>query len=1143
MLQNLRIRSKLVAIFLLPALTLAVIAAGRIQSSVQNGLRADRDRRMLSFVNEIAGFNGELQTERTLSLQFVASGRKQGGDQLSAQRVRVDRALATLQRSQQRITGEISDERTRQTLQRAKEKVDQLVSQRRNVDNGLLTGSDSQAFYSEAIDRQLTASSSLVAQASDADVLRAASTYVATSHIKEAAAREHDIGLESIQAGRFVSGGSERLTTTISTELAWVKRFQATATDRQWTTLATKISAPDAAESGRLRQALIAEGRAGAITIDPAAWNKASQARLAALSANEQGLFNDVLAANRTVAQNLEQSLMNDVLLVLVFVALAVAFAMTMARSMVRPLAALRDAAHEVAERRLPGIVDRLQRSERIDPKAEALQFGVKSRDEIGEVSDAFKTAHEVAVQVATEQAALRKSIGDMFLNLARRSQSLIDRQIELIDELERKENDPDALQELFQLDHLATRLRRNAEDLIVLSGAKPARRWSRPVPLYDVIRAATAEVEDYTRIEVLPIEDLGVSGQAVADIIHLLAELVENATSFSPPGTKVHIAGQSVAGGYMIEIEDRGVGMANDELVEINERLSNPPVIDLTLSRRLGLFVVGRLASRYGIKVQLRHSWYGGVTALVLLPDSLLVRSAGVAGVEGRPDGESRGGLVLAPRPGQKLEETPPLAPGQSGWFDASGSVRPYIPLRRHATFPSGNAPAARAVPAPPADRAAPREWPGGELPPVDVPQGPPVVDMPPPGVDVPQGPPLVDMPPPAPPEPFVEEPPPAPPLVEEPVPGPDEPPSRVDVPPAAPPPPWAEEPAAASAAPQVDIPPAGPPPWMREPPAAPGEAEPPAAAPPPAAREPAGPRPARPAAEAPGRLPRRERRTSPPAAPAAAGPPPAAAPPAATSPPAAAEAGGRGQAEPSQPAASRPAARAEPPRPVPTTAAGLPRRERRNLTGPLTPDPPRTSDVFGPSGQSEAPPGYPGGIPPAAAGPQAPAPPRPRRPASSPSAPIPPRVPRTTTPPAAAAPPAAAPPARPRPPSAVSRQGPLPATAPPASAPRPFPEPERGPREPAAPRSAAPPEDATTPLTRVGLPRRIPRANLAPAWVAGPGAPAPRGASNRSPEEVRSMLSSYRTGLERGRHESSGEEEPESGQGARERGDGPVP
>jgi signal transduction histidine kinase len=293
---------------------------------------------------------------------------------------------------------------------------------------------------------------------------------------------------------------------------------------------------------------------------------------------------------------------------------------------MARPLQRLRSRSLDIAEHRLPEAVEQLSTSEGGDLDVQVEPIGIRSRDEIGQVAQAVDAIQQVAVRLATEQAALRRSIGDMFTNLARRSQTLIDRQLELIEDLERNEEAPETLEHLFRLDHLATRMRRNAEDLIVLSGAEPGRHWAQPMTLVDVVRAATAEVEEYQRVELLPMADLEVAGSASIDVIHLLAELVENATVFSPPNTKVQIAGQALPHGYVIEIEDRGLGMSEEELLTANERLANPPEIDFALARVLGLYVVGRLAQRHGIRVQLRHSWYGGVTALTLLPHSILV-------------------------------------------------------------------------------------------------------------------------------------------------------------------------------------------------------------------------------------------------------------------------------------------------------------------------------------------------------------------------------------------------------------------------------------------------------------------------------------------------------------------------------------
>jgi PAS domain S-box-containing protein len=274
-------------------------------------------------------------------------------------------------------------------------------------------------------------------------------------------------------------------------------------------------------------------------------------------------------------------------------------------------------------------------------------------------------------IRDVTEQAALRKSIGDLLHNLARRSQGLVDRQLELIDELEGKEADPDRLDELFRMDHLATRMRRNVENLIVLSGVDQRRRWSASVPLRDVVEAAVAEVEDYSRVQVAGIHDLALAGQAASDVAHLLAELVENATSFSSPTTMVEVSGGPAGNGYVLEIEDHGIGMSDDELDEANRRLAEPLAADVAVSRMMGFHVVGRLAARHGIRVQLRQRWFGGVTALVLLPATML----GSAGEHPAMAPPVPAGVKVSPEPLLPADTT------RSGW-----QPRARLPLRRHA-------------------------------------------------------------------------------------------------------------------------------------------------------------------------------------------------------------------------------------------------------------------------------------------------------------------------------------------------------------------------------------------------------------------------------------------------------------------------
>jgi signal transduction histidine kinase len=295
------------------------------------------------------------------------------------------------------------------------------------------------------------------------------------------------------------------------------------------------------------------------------------------------------------------------------------------ARSLTGPLRKLRADALDVAGHRLPEMVRRLSQSEGTDESIDIEPIGVSSTDEIGEVARAFDQVHLEAVRLAADEAMLRGNLNAMFINLSRRSQSLIERQLSLIDSLEQSEQDSGRLSSLFRLDHLATRMRRNSENLLVLAGHEVTRRWSQPVALVDVLRAAISEIEQYERVVLNVQPGIVVVGQAVNDVVHLVAEIVENATTFSPEDTQVYVSGQPLSsGGVLLDITDNGVGVSDQEMSHANWRLDNPPVVDVAVSRRMGLFVVGRLAARHGVRVRLRHAQAGGLTALIWLPDTV---------------------------------------------------------------------------------------------------------------------------------------------------------------------------------------------------------------------------------------------------------------------------------------------------------------------------------------------------------------------------------------------------------------------------------------------------------------------------------------------------------------------------------------
>ncbi|MEU6668721.1 nitrate- and nitrite sensing domain-containing protein [Streptomyces sp. NPDC046727] len=319
-----------------------------------------------------------------------------------------------------------------------------------------------------------------------------------------------------------------------------------------------------------------------------------------------------------------------------VVIALLAAFILAgmVARQMSRAMRQLRNAAFGIAEQRLPMLVDQLSRTDpgRVDTRVAPIP--ITTKDEIGEVARAFDQVHREAVRLASEQALLRGNINAIFTNLSRRNQSLIEGQLTLITDLENNEADPDQLENLFKLDHLATRMRRNGENLLVLAGEEPGRRWDQPVPLVDVLRAASSEVEQYERIELSGVPEAEIHGRAVTDLVHLLAELLENATTFSSPQTKVRVTATRLPDGrVMIEIHDKGIGLTAEDFADINHKLANPPTVDAAISQRMGLFVVGRLSDRHGIRVQLRPSGeQAGTTSLVMLPDAITHGGGGEA-------------------------------------------------------------------------------------------------------------------------------------------------------------------------------------------------------------------------------------------------------------------------------------------------------------------------------------------------------------------------------------------------------------------------------------------------------------------------------------------------------------------------------
>ncbi|EGX58315.1 large secreted protein [Streptomyces zinciresistens K42] len=381
------------------------------------------------------------------------------------------------------------------------------------------------------------------------------------------------------------------------------------------------------ASSGPLRvteQAVIFSRPGQPSTVDAADWDKAAGGVLDELRKLDDDAGTRYQDRANPVAMSVITKAVVAGVLGLFAVLLSLFLSVRIGRGLIRDLRQLRLEAHEASGVRLPSVMRRLSAGEQVDVETEVPRLEY-DKNEIGEVGQALNSLQRAAVEAAVKQAELRAGVSEVFVNLARRSQVLLHKQLTLLDTMERRTEDTEELADLFRLDHLTTRMRRHAEGLVILSGAAPSRQWRKPVQLMDVVRAAVAEVEDYERIEVRRLPRVAVTGPAVADITHLVAELLENATVFSPPHTAVQVLGERVANGFTLEIHDRGLGMAADVLLDANLRLAETPEFELSDTDRLGLFVVSRLAQRQNVRVSLQPSPYGGTTAVVFIPDALL--------------------------------------------------------------------------------------------------------------------------------------------------------------------------------------------------------------------------------------------------------------------------------------------------------------------------------------------------------------------------------------------------------------------------------------------------------------------------------------------------------------------------------------
>ncbi len=682
------VRFKIVLLLLVPLVSLSTLWVFAASITLGDGLTLRHVNTIQDHLGYPSGALGSaLQQERRLSMVFLGS--RSAGDRAAMEsgRLVTDRQADLFRRlaTDQAVQG-VATPQARSWTHQVLARLNGLADKRHAIDR--LTMSRAQAFaaYSDIIS-DITELQSSLSTLNNPEVTKDSQIQVALVRAREVLSQEDALLSGALATGRLtfaehvqftkLVGTQRTMYAQVATEMrpndrAYYQRIVSTPEYHRLQTLEDRFTDHMPASPRSLAGMKAPNVLAGTAV----EWKTTVSSILTRVRGLELSATADAAKRAKPISDGIITRVALAGVLGLLAVIASLVLSLWVGRSVIRELTALRRAALDLANERLPSVIRRLRRGEEVDVAAEAppLSFSTQEIDQVGQ---AFNAARRTAIQGAVEEAALRRSISDVFLNLARRNQALLHRQLSLLDSMERRVTEPDELDDLFRLDHLATRMRRHAEGLIILSGHAPGRGWRNPVPAVDVARAAAAEVEDYARVIVTTMPRVAVAGPAVADLIHLLAELVENATLYSPPDTTVQVTGQIVAHGFAFEVEDRGLSMEADALERANAQLADPPEFDLSNSAQLGLFVVGRLAQRHHVQVTLRTSPYGGTTAIVLLPDAIIVR-----GDEGR---ELETGRLATTRRGEEaLVPIGAIGPpsGSGNPSDGTGPM-PAVPTR----------------------------------------------------------------------------------------------------------------------------------------------------------------------------------------------------------------------------------------------------------------------------------------------------------------------------------------------------------------------------------------------------------------------------------------------------------------------------
>ncbi|ROO87926.1 histidine kinase/DNA gyrase B/HSP90-like ATPase [Actinocorallia herbida] len=643
------IRFKIFTLLLIPLSSLVVVWVFAAVTSVGDGLNYFRSKaESTTLITPTSAALFMLETERQVSVQYVAANRAAGGTGLAPQRAKTDATVTALNAA---IASDDFQGWARTELKTVAAEtgtgLQKLAELRAKVDRGV----DWRTVMGD-YDALIEQVDGLVEQLPNkvtAEVYQAGIDGTTFARVRSMITHETTLLSGAMAKGRPTAADRRLFAAIVAHQRATAQELLPRLPVESRSAAEQVLATPAAVRLKRMEDQIIA-GTRPAVSL--AEWQETS--------AQVQVEHQRVLLQMSTGITTLTDEVTSDIILRLVLtgvLGLATVFgggflSIRLGRRLAAELTSLRGSVLTLSDERLPDVVDRLSRNEDVDIESESIAPPPSTTTEVGQVGQAFAKVQRTALEAATGQAELRRRIALIFLNLARRNQSLVRRQLKLLEELQRKVSAPETLDGLYKVDHLTTRMRRHAEGLIILAGGAPGRSWRKPIAIVDLVRAAVSEIEDYKRVKVEQMPPISIDGGAVADVVHLVAELAENATAFSPPPSRVLVRGDVVGHGYVLEVEDRGLGMEPELLAEINERLSKPPTFDLADADRIGLFVVGRLAAQHGIQVSLRKSAYGGTTAVVLLPHSLIAKDSGEPDTPPPPAADERLERTSVPEP-----------------------------------------------------------------------------------------------------------------------------------------------------------------------------------------------------------------------------------------------------------------------------------------------------------------------------------------------------------------------------------------------------------------------------------------------------------------------------------------------------------